>query len=361
MSPAGCIELCPGCRYRGYSPILSNEKKQAWADRWLKPFTQEVSPIITSTQRWGYRRKALLHAELGPDGWRLGLLKRRGWESDLIEIPDCPLHAPELNDHFRALRLLLPRDMPLAFVLASGSLLTLVLKCAPSEQWRLWARSTEYSLKKAGVQGLQLNWNPSAGRRPVSSRHQEPIFGPRFPTDEEGHYYGALSFRQQLPGLEAIAMEQAENFLRAAGAHKILDLYCGSGPTLARWRRLGWNCVGVELSGEAVEAAEKNAPACTLLKGKVEQRIPQLNEWLGKPPESFVLYSNPPRDGHAKEVNEWILKAAPLSIAYLSCNQKSLARDLAHLSRAFDVVSASPFDFLPQTDHVESLALLKRK
>lgn len=359
MIPAGCVELCPGCRYRQLGPEESDARKQAWAVRCLEGFGT-IAPIASPKNRWGYRRKALLHAELSDEGWKLGLLKRRGWESELIEIPDCPAHAPEVNSQFRTLKLLLDlrRDLPLAFVLASGSILTLVLKCKESEQWRQWARTLETELRSCGVEGLQLNWNPSAGRRPVSSRHQEIIFGPRFAFDGN-FFYGALSFRQQIPELEGLAAQSSEQFLAGFGKKRIVDLYSGSGPTMARWERLGWQCLGVELSGEAVEAAKKNAPASAVLKGKVEQRIPQLDEWLAQGTEQgFVLYTNPPRTGQGKLVNEWVLASRPAAIAYLSCNQKSLASDLEALSSHYRVRSVQPLDFFPQTDHVESLVLL---
>jgi len=359
MIPNGCVEQCPGCRYRQLSPEESDARKQAWAEQCLVGLGP-IAPIASPSKRWGYRRKVLLHAEYGENGWRLGLLKRRGWDSELIEIPNCPIHAPELNVTFHVLKNLLNQqpNLPLAFVLASGPLLTLVLKCKENKVHKEWARGTEKLLKEQGVEGLQLNWNPSAGRRPVSSRHQEIIFGPKLAHDGEG-FYGALSFRQQIAELEKLAARESERFLAGLGQRRIVDLYSGSGTTLRLWEKLGWDCVGVELQGDAVEAAAKNAPLSLLLKGKVEQRIPQLDEWLGKSEEGFVLYTNPPRTGQGPAVNEWILSARPAAIAYLSCNQKSLAADLHALAPMYRVQRVLPLDFFPQTDHVESLTLLR--
>jgi 23S rRNA (uracil1939-C5)-methyltransferase len=91
----------------------------------------------------------------------------------------------------------------------------------------------------------------------------------------------------------------------------------------------------------------------------VEHRLPQLDEFLGAEP--FSLYTNPPRDGHAPEVIDWILSKKPERIAYLSCNAKTQARDLAALSAHYEITGEIwALDFFPQTDHVECLALLTR-
>lgn len=357
MLPQGCVEKCPGCRYRGLSSPESDARKQAWAERWLGP----ARPIRTSSSRLGYRRKTLLHAGKGSEGWELGLLKRRGWDAELVAIPDCPAHSPELNASLAALRALLPADLPLAFVQASGPLLTLVLKCRPEERWRAWARGTEPALREAGVAGLQLNWHPSAGRKPLSSRHQEPIFGERFVNSGSG-YHGALSFRQQIAELENEALALALAFFRIYGALRVVDLYCGTGASLALWEEQGWRACGVELTGEAVEAAKLNAPLSLVLKGKVEHRLPQLDSFLAESPaESFLAYTNPPREGMGREVCDWLRQKGPVAIAYLSCNPKSLAADLARLGNFYRLVETQPFDFFPQTDHVEALALLERR
>jgi 23S rRNA (uracil1939-C5)-methyltransferase len=356
----GCIEICPGCRYRGFSSEESTAKKQAWAERWLSPLRIDVRNLAAPGLRWAYRRKALLHAEKHVDGWRLGLLKRWGWETELVEIPDCPLHAPEINRTLKALKPELPADIPLAFILCSGTILTLVLKCAASEKWRAWAKS----LALPEILSVQINWNPSAGAgRPVSSRHQEVVSGPRLLRDGEGVSYGALSFRQQIPEMESLALGLAEKHFDLFAPSSVVDLYCGGGATLARWRSRGRKAVGVELSGEAVDAARENAPGTMVLKGRVEHRLPQLEEWLQEEgqKENFAIYTNPPREGHAPEVNQWIASSGALCVAYLSCNPKTLARDLSGLEAAYEFLSAHPFDFFPQTDHVECLALLRRR
>jgi len=357
--PDGCVELCPGCRYRELSAPESDRRKQEWASAQLAPWAHTIAPLRAPTQRWGYRRKALLHARPAAGGWEFGLLRRAGpRDFELVPIPRCPVHEPALNEALKVLRTLIPPRAPLAFVLASGGLFTLVFKCAPAPTLRAWAREQEPRLRAAGVLGLQLNWNPAAGQRAVSSRHQERVFGPAL-VEAEGEFHGALSFRQQIPTLEREALSLAEAHLARANAAVAVDLYSGAGASLRRWERRGWKVVGVELGGEACEAARRTAPGAAMLRGRVEHRLPQLDEFLGG--EEFVAYTNPPRDGHAETVLAWLLERAPGRIAYLSCNAKTLGRDLVRLEGSYAVDRIQTFDFFPQTDHVESLALLTRR
>jgi 23S rRNA (uracil1939-C5)-methyltransferase len=47
-------------------------------------------------------------------------------------------------------------------------------------------------------------------------------------------------------------------------------------------------------------------------------------------------------------------------LAYLSCDSRTLARDLAVLvATGAQVVQATPFDMMPHTPHVETLALVR--
>jgi len=69
---------------------------------------------------------------------------------------------------------------------------------------------------------------------------------------------------------------------------------------------------------------------------------------------------NPPRKGCDKRVLTALARLRPQTLPYLSCNPHTLARDLAMLvSAGAEVVRISPFDMMPHTPHVETLALVR--
>jgi 23S rRNA (uracil1939-C5)-methyltransferase len=72
-----------------------------------------------------------------------------------------------------------------------------------------------------------------------------------------------------------------------------------------------------------------------------------------------VVVLNPPRRGCAPEVLAAVAQLQPRLIAYVSCAPDTLARDLALLfDKGYVARAVTPYDMLPQTPHVEALALI---
>ena len=345
--PEGCEAACPACPHRDLTHAESEAQKEGWVRQLLAP--HPVESILSPHQRWGYRRKALLHARY-LNGWQFGLLKKVGWEEELVPIPHCPLHRPEVNAQLATIKTLVPADCPLVYVLVSGSALTLVLKGKRDPRWVALFSSWNLS-------SFFVNWNPVAGKRVMDSRQMEKISGEDYFFDD-GVIYGPTSFRQQIPGLENYVIAASSEFFASHKTLPILDLYCGIGASLKQWEREGRFALGVELYGESIRCAEKNAPTAKLLRGRVEDRLPQVEEYFSQ--KKYLAFTNPPRTGHEKAALEWIKKNRPEKMAYLSCNPKTLARDLAFLGEGFRVGKIQPLDFFPQTKHVETLAFLEK-
>jgi 23S rRNA (uracil1939-C5)-methyltransferase len=74
---------------------------------------------------------------------------------------------------------------------------------------------------------------------------------------------------------------------------------------------------------------------------------------------SFALIVDPPATGLSAEMRRVILDSTPRAMIYVSCNPPTLARDLAELQSRFSVVSITPFDMFPQTAEIEVVAELK--
>ncbi len=73
--------------------------------------------------------------------------------------------------------------------------------------------------------------------------------------------------------------------------------------------------------------------------------------------ESLLL--DPPRSG-LKNIKEWIKFFTPKTIAYVSCDPQTLARDLKDIEE-YTIRKALLIDFFPSTYHFESLIILDRK
>ncbi len=358
--PEGCDPRCRACAHRRLSPEESAARKEAWIRRALAPWADRVGPIRRADpgRAWGYRRRVRLVAWVLGGAWRFGL----GRGEELIPLERCPLHHPSVGRLADRLRRALPPDpaaLPLAFLTLTGAQACLVLRAREGEV-RMPPLPEEF-LEGTGVEGLWAHFHPCAGRRIFGRGAWRLLRGVPESRNELGMLYGPASFQQVLLELYARSLEEAEAHLEPGPGRGVADLYCGDGTSLARWRLRGAEALGVEIVGDALARAARNAPGSALLRGACGLRAPQIAEWLsGFPPSERRAYLNPPRTGLEPPVGELLRRLPVGRAAYLSCAAGTLRRDLESLEAGgYRVVRLSPYDFFPRTDHAETLALLE--
>ena len=143
----------------------------------------------------------------------------------------------------------------------------------------------------------------------------------------------------------------------------VVDLFAGVGPLTLYLATRAARVFGVEEVPAAVKDARSNARRngfhnVRFREGASEAVLPSLAAELGG---ASVVTLNPPRKGALPSVLEEIARLSPRRIVYVSCNPETLARDLDRLtSFGYRLSRLRPFDMLPQTDHVEVVALLER-
>lgn len=359
----GCVEACRGCAHRGLTAAESEARKAAWLRQRLAPWAGRLAPVraVDEAGRWGYRDRVCLSAAWDGGAWRIGLRSR----DTVVDIPGCPVHTARTRAAVRLLAGALPPGpaFPMVYVVQAGAQLTLVLKTAEMPPLGWLDDAFGAALACAGIEGLWLHLHSSAGYRVFGRRGWHLAWGRPRSRDEHGFVYGPAAFQQLLPGLFAEALDEAEAFLAPQPGDAVADLYCGNGASMARWRARGAAVMGVELGGEAVACAQENAPGAVVLRGTCAHRVPQLAAWsAGHAGGARLLYLNPPRTGVEPGVLAWIATDfRPARVAYLSCSAGTLHRDLSALAPDYDVARLTPYDFFPQTLHVETLALLARR
>lgn len=149
----------------------------------------------------------------------------------------------------------------------------------------------------------------------------------------------------------------------------LLDLYAGVGTIgLVATRHVGW-VYGIEESSEATELARVASRIngfynIHFREGLVEENLPELFGDLCRQRVSgdrLVAIVNPPRKGVGATVADLLLEVEPARIAYLSCEPNTLLRDILRFEAGgYRVVHVELFDMFPQTEQVETLAVLHR-
>lgn len=346
MREPGCEDSCLGCGHRDLSKLESLEKKRKWVERELG---QVVHDVKASLLRWRYRSKVTLRARW-KERWQFGFVRYQGREEIFLPIPQCPLHTTEVNAVLSWVRHLDSR-LPIFSVVVSPKNMVIVLKEKRNPQ----SLDFLHHFSFPNQFDVFVNWNPVAGKRTLQYGQTEVVH--LAITSNASEKNSTVLFRQQITDLHEEALQEAKDFLSSGlPVAKIVDWYSGSGNSLRLWQEM-YSTIGVELSGDAVDLARSRAPKAIVFKGRVEERLPQVEEFVGSEP--FCLYTNPSRAGHSSKALEWIEKKKPERIAYLSCHPRSLAGDLKALC-SYKVVKVQPYDFFPQTDQVETLVFLQK-
>jgi len=336
----------------------------------------EVEPCLAAPEPWRYRNRAKL-AVAGSGGVvRIGLYQRG--TNRIVDLAPCVVQRAVLQrgvEYVRrwlAVHALAAPAGPVFYVdlrEMSGGRFHATFVVADNDARAARVPYDDLLAACTELGGIAVNFGDPASSYPMGETTRVVSGGDTFdaPLSDEGGE--RASFAVPVSGFFQVATSLLPELHRRMRAHlgdigTLYDLYCGVGVhglMIERDRPArSPGVVGIEESALACAAARANAdrfgvPA-RYLAGRVEDL---LDAALAEQASTrFVL--NPGRSGCRPRVLEILGGAAEARIAYLSCNPDTLARDLAALvtKSGLRARRVTPLDLMPQTDHVEALALL---
>ena len=373
---------CVGCPFIKVPYPEQLLKKRAIVGRALAEYSSlasaDVSPVVPSPQRLGYRARVKLVVRKNRDQVAMGLYVPQTHR--VIDISSCPVHPRQVNQVVfylkkKVLELgIAPYDerddsgdlryVDFRFSVARHELsLTLVTRHASFPQGAPLAKALQQRFPF--ITGVIQNVNENRGN---------VIWGNSFRTlggrDTIMERVGDLKlvfpagvFSQANPFTARKLYDRVYELAALKGGETVLDLYCGVGPIslyLAVAARQVWAVDDSELSiSTAKQNARRNGRGnCRFIAGDVATTLTQLTKDL---PRIDLMVLNPPRKGIKAAALEAVLASGAPRIIYVSCEPRSLARDLDRLVAAnYRVEQIQPFDMFPQTEEVETLVLLRK-
>ena len=388
-APVYCphAERCPGCAWIARPPAEQLAAKQALLEHALAPYTTlaaRVLPVQAAAANAGYRTRAKLAVAPGP---RLGLFARAS--HDVLDLPGCPVLTPRLAAATEALRGLLAAPPPGAesVLLPEGEgpgclraldlreveneagsfvLLTLVLRAPEPEAAALSAATAALVAAIPGLRSLALRLHdgraPGLLGGPPHVIHGESWVADRLGPGSPSVLVSSGSFVQAHRGQALLLQAAVLSALGKVSGKRVLDVYAGSGAlglALAAQGAKPLLVEGYPLAAQAAEeAARQQGLAVEVQSAPAERALPALRR-AGARFEAAV--ANPPRAGMAPRAREALAALVSGPIVLVSCEPLTLARDLAHFRElGFQVERLEPWDLMPLTDQVESLAVLRR-
>ena len=224
----------------------------------------------------------------------------------------------------------------------------------------------------------------------INSENTNAIFGKNFYTVYGDGFFGAEEFGIRYRA-GANTFLQVNDDMRAKLYSAVLDeadegttaidLYSGGGLLTAMLAKKCGRAYGIEIVEEASRCADElkaeNGLSGSMFNicGKVEEEIDKV---FAKTQGKRIIVCDPPRKGIERSSVNAIKNSGADKVVYVSCNPATLARDLGLLTGTlserdgallkcaepesdYKICSITPFDMFPQTRHIETVVVLKRK
>ena len=374
---------CGGCTLQH----LEDTSQERWKQRQLTTSLSKIGGIAqppsplkpTGDHGFGYRNRALIPLHRDGEGkLRLGYYRRGSHR--IVNMNRCPVLDPRLDELIAPIKRDLDlsgwpadsdlhqgdglRHLGLRLGVRTGDVLISLIS-STEELVDLRSMAKRWMDRWPQVKGVTLNLQPRRSNR-VLGESTKVLAGQ---AEIEEHFAGVTLmlgtttfFQVNTPRAEAAVETLCTWLTECAGPSNVIDAYCGIGTIALPLASRGHRVLGLELHQASVDQARHNAKRNQL--DRVQFKAGDVKTLLAEAlPHHGALVVDPPRKGLDPDVVDQILHCPPQWLAYLSCDPATLSRDLKRLSTegpySLDVLQ--PFDFFPQTTHLECLALLRRQ
>ncbi len=408
------FQTCSGCQFQMLDYASQLEHKRGVMEKAYKNFSTldpSLVPRVESThgspRQYGYRTKLTPHFD-GPSGsdpekiayvdgkrrWKvappIGYM-RRG-KPGTFDVEDCPIGTDVVRAGVRRERERVAREIQ---SYKRGATLLL--------------RESTKKISKKAVDGSAQQPENADDKDVIREDHPEYVLEKTCITEQTAkatEYISSFKFQidagtffqnnnSVMPGfIDYIrscvlpgSSEHSQDQPKQKDIKYLMDAYCGAGLFTVTLASLFEACTGVDIAPASIVAAEHNVKENGITNAEFQAAdAAALFKSIKFPAEETVVIIDPPRKGCDQDFLRQLLRYGPTRIVYVSCNVHTQARDVGFLIRGGEVEkqdqeddvgkdwqgeeqrkgdyvieSLKPFDFFPQTSHVEGVAVLSRR
>ena len=348
--------VCGGCQLQHLAYEGQLKAKEEWVNEALahKIRLKNRIQIKPAEKEWAYRRKVTLHFTLQNGKMTLGYYARDN--KTLLDIESCPIFMQAGDTLFSDVRKFLV-DLQAEDGMKGD---VTILKGGDEGYLLRFFFSTPMPKKAKKDMPLNPNWAKvwieSAREKIEIGKHPLLIDALGLKICISPKVF-LQNYPEQSLRLYQDVMEMIPPSL------PVLDLYCGVGILSLLLGQKGHLVTAIESNKEAIQLAKKSAnynqvENVVFIAGQVEDELKRAVQDKKFP----VWVVNPPREGLSDKMVEDIFKLQPEYLIYVSCMPSTLARDLAGLCfELYECEMGHAYDMFPQTTHVETAVLLKKR
>ena len=320
---------CGGCSFLHISEKDENNKKLFFIN---ELFNKYKINNIEYVNLYNYRNKVTLHINNG----KLGFYQSN--TNLLIEIDKCLLISDEINKLIKVLKTFNLKKLKKIMIRETFYTKEILLSFYGELVLDDLKKIDEFNIKSIYLNDKLIKYNKCI---------KEKINNLEF-------NIGNNSFFQ----VNTLCMEKIYQKIKeyAGTGDRLLDLYCGTG-TIGMFLSSNFKSVlGVEIVKESIDNARIN---------KKINNIKNIEFICGdakivKDMTFSCVVVDPPRSGLSKNVIDNLKSMDTEKLVYVSCNPKTLKRDLNLLEETYKVIEITPFNMFPRTNDIECVCLLNK-
>lgn len=358
---------CGGCSFQH----VRYEDQLKWKHEQLDhlftslPQKPDVRPVLGMEDPFYYRNKAQFPIAVENGKIISGFYRPR--TNTIVDIEDCAIQSERINEVYRWIKKHLPvkaaENLRHLFIRDSEKMKQMQVVFIGRSDAHLKEFTKKLTERFPEIVSVVFNEN---------TRDDNVILGEKYHV-----LYGSDSLLEDCLGLKIrlhfksffqVNPQQMEvlysTALKMADLKKtdhVVELYSGTGTIGLLAAREAASVEGVEIVPEAVKNAQENAALnhITNVKFVCQDASAFAAEYQG---QADVLIVDPPRKGLSPQGITDIVRIHPKRIVYVSCNPRTLQRDLVLLEEQGYVCPViQPVDMFSHTSGVECIALLEQK
>ncbi len=368
---------CGGCQLQHINDIGQHAFKQEKVQNELGKYN-EIQPIITMKEPYFYRNKS--HFTFQRNKQRkiiAGMYEENSHK--IVNVDQCIIQDDVTNKINQTIKNMLPsfKIEPYNEDTKAGFLRHVLIRVGYKTREVMVVLVTSsiiFPSKKNFIKALLkshpeittivLNINNKKTSMILGSKQQK-LYGKGFIEDELNGFRFKISpssFYQINPLQTEILYKKAIEMAQIDKKDVVLDAYCGTGTIGIFASQYAKSIIGVELNKHAINDAIMNAKNNNIsniyfVQGDASDVMMQ---YANENKRIDVVILDPPRSGTTNTFISAVATLKPKKVVYVSCEVKTLARDLEDfVKNGYEVKHIQPVDMFAQTFHTECVVLLR--
>lgn len=319
-----CYNECGGCNFLH---INFNDELSIKINYINKLFNTNINTVLTNNE-YNYRNKATFHIKDG----KIGYYSEK--TNDIIEFNNCVLLDNRINDIYNYLK---EHEL---------STISEVIIRVTTKDIMIVFKGEKYDINDIinhfNITSIYLN--------------DKLIYGESYIIEEIDNIKYSIypdSFFQVNKDNMKIMYDKAREY--AGYGNNLLDLYCGTG-TIGIYLKDNFKHIdGIEINKDSI----KNANINKKLNNINNIKFISGDASIAKNSNYDVIIVDPPRSGLSKKVIDFLNKSNAKRIVYISCNPKTLKRDIDLLNN-YKMIKLEIINMFNKTKHIECITLLEK-